>query len=484
MADHAKSDSAAVQAQLDRLAALSPGRDTLGLQRISELCARLGDPQEQLPPVFHVAGTNGKGSTCAFLRASIEAAGLTAHVYSSPHLVRFNERIRVSGKLISDDYLAELLSEVLDHAEGLQASFFEVTTAAAFLAFARTPADACILEVGLGGRLDATNIITAPAICGIASLGIDHEGFLLADEDGVPDMPPLDRIAFEKSGIAKAGVPLVCQKYTSSMLTEIAKQAMSVGAKLLDRGEIWDAVIYDGGLHYRDVKGKLTLPLPRMAGPHQAENAALAVAMLRHQNVISVPESALAAAMEWTRWPARMQRLAKGPLTDMLPAGTEVWLDGGHNIDAGLAVAAHFATDDRRIHLVTGMLSNKDPSAIIAPLSDKLASITVLPVSGHEHHSLDVFQNVVASPLIRHPRAGGGPSPAGSVCPNASETKNGTVLDSRLRGNDEVFEINAAEDTASAFSALKVNPAEQLLLIAGSLYLAGEVLKANHQIPE
>ena len=438
MADFAKSDSAAVQAQLDRLAALSPGRDTLGLERISELCARLGNPQEQLPPVFHVAGTNGKGSTCAFLRGAIEAAGLTTHVYSSPHLVRFNERIRIAGKLIADDYLAELLSEVLDHAEGLEASFFEVTTAAAFLAFARTPADVCILEVGLGGRLDATNIIAAPAICGIASLGIDHEGFLLADEVGVPDMPPLDRIAFEKSGIAKAGVPLVCQKYAPSMLAEIAKQAMRAGAKLLDRGETWDAVVYDGGLHYRDVKGKLTLPLPRMAGPHQAENAALAVAMLRHQNAITVPESAMAAAMEWTRWPARMQRLAKGPLTDLFPISTEVWLDGGHNLDAGLAVAAHFITDDRRIHLITGMLANKDPSAIIAPLAKKIISITVLPIAGHDHHDAAAFVQMAT----------------------------------------------AATDITEAIQSLTIDPEREILLIAGSLYLAGEVLKANNQIPD
>ena len=438
MPDHARSDSPAVQAQLDRLSALSPGRDTLGLERISELCARLGNPQDQLPPVFHVAGTNGKGSTCAFLRGAIEAAGLTTHVYSSPHLVRFNERIRVSGKLITDDYLAELLSEVLDHAEGLQASFFEVTTAAAFLAFARTPADACILEVGLGGRLDATNIIAAPAICGIASLGIDHEGFLLADEDGVPDMAPLDRIAFEKSGVAKMGVPLLCQKYAPSMLAEIAKQVMCAGAKLLDRGEAWDAAVCEGRLHYRDAQGKLTLPLPRMAGPHQAENAALAVAMLRHQNAITVSESALSAAMEWTRWPARMQRLAKGPLTDLLPDGTEVWLDGGHNVDAGLAVAAHFAADNRRIHLVTGMLSNKDPSAIIAPLSEKLVGITVLPIAGHDHHVTAAFGSIAA----------------------------------------------AAADITEALVSLTIDPEQQIVLIAGSLYLAGEVLKANNQIPE
>lgn len=437
MADHAFSDSPAVQAQLDRLAALSPGRDTLGLERISELCARLGNPHEQLSPVFHVAGTNGKGSTCAFLRGAIEAAGLTAHVYSSPHLVRFNERIRLSGKLIADDYLAELLCEVLDHAKGLQASFFEVTTAAAFLAFARNSADACIIEVGLGGRLDATNIIAAPTICGIAALGIDHEGFLLAAEDGVPDMPPLDRIAFEKSGIAKAGVPLVCQKYAPSMLQEIAKQAMKAGAILLDRGETWDAAVYDGGLHYRDVKGKLSLPLPRMAGPHQADNAALAVAMLRHQNAILVPESAMAAAMEWTRWPARMQRLAQGPLTDLLPIGTEVWLDGGHNVDAGMAIAAHFANDDRRIHLVTGMLANKDPSAIIAPLAGKLASIIVLPVPGHEHHSAAAFG----------------------------------------------ANAKAADDMSDAIRSLSIDPERDLLLIAGSLYLAGDVLKANNQMP-
>jgi dihydrofolate synthase/folylpolyglutamate synthase len=436
LADHAKSDSTAVQAQLDRLTALSPGRDVLGLERISELCARLDNPQDSLPPIFHVAGTNGKGSTCAFLRASVEAAGLTCHVYTSPHLVRFNERIRLAGKLIEDEALAALLSEVLDHAEGLEASFFEVTTAAAFLAFSRTPADACIVEVGLGGRLDATNVIAKPAICGIASLAIDHEGFLLVPEDGVPDAP-LDRIAFEKSGIAKAGVPMVCQKYAPSMLSEVAKQAMRAGAMLIDRGALWDAVTYEGRLHYRDEAGKLNLPLPRMAGSHQADNAALAIAMLRNQSAIEVPEAALAAAMEWARWPARMQRLGKGPLTDLLPEGTEVWLDGGHNADGGRAIAAHFADEKRQIHLVTGMLANKNPMAIIAPLTEKLASITVLPVPGHEHHGVEAFGN-------------------GAV---------------------------AAPDIVNALQSLKVDPALQIILIAGTLYLAGGVLKANGELP-
>ncbi|HEX8215398.1 MAG TPA: bifunctional folylpolyglutamate synthase/dihydrofolate synthase, partial [Allosphingosinicella sp.] len=199
MADHAVSDSPLVQRQLDRLASLSPGADVLGLERISTLLSRLGNPERLLPPVLHVAGTNGKGSTCAFLRAAIEAAGLTTHAYTSPHLVRFNERIRIAGKLIEDEPLAGLLAEVLEVAEGVEASFFEVTTAAAFLAFARQPADACIAEVGLGGRLDATNVIPAPAVCGISQLGLDHQSFLGRTLEG---------IAAEKAGIAKAGVPL------------------------------------------------------------------------------------------------------------------------------------------------------------------------------------------------------------------------------------------------------------------------------------
>jgi dihydrofolate synthase / folylpolyglutamate synthase len=444
--DHAISSNPAVQAQLDRLTMLSPGRDVLGLERITELCARLGNPQDQLPPVFHVAGTNGKGSTCAFLRAAIEAAGLSAHVYTSPHLVRFNERIRVAGKLIDDDLLAALLAEVLDVAEGLQASFFEVTTAAAFLAFSRTPADACIIEVGLGGRLDATNIITKPAACGIASLGIDHEGFLLAPEDGVPDMPPLDRIAFEKAGIAKEGVPLLCQKYTPSMLQEVAKQAMRAGATLVDRGESWDAAIYEGRLHYRDSKGKLSLPLPRMAGIHQADNAALAVAMLRHQNVITIPEAALSAAMEWTRWPARMQLLGKGPLTDMLPTGSNVLLDGGHNPDGGAAIAK--VLDGRSpVHVITGMLKNKDAIGFYKCFAAHIASIHAVPVPGHEHHD--------PKDLCRWAKEALGIAAAEPV-------DDVTVALQRLASKGEAVDV----------------------LICGTLYLAGVVLQANDNIPE
>jgi len=276
---------------------------------------------------------------------------------------------------------------------------------------------------------------------------------LLAAEEGVPDMAPLDRIAFEKSGIAKMDVPLVCQKYAPSMLTEIANQAMSVGAKLLDRGETWDAVVYEGGLHYRDAKGKLTLPLPRMAGPHQADNAALAIAMLRHQNAIAIPESALAAAMEWTRWPARMQRLSKGPLVQLVPHA-EIWLDGGHNADAAMQIAkimAEIASPiGNKFNVVIGMLANKDAKTFLELIAPFAHSVRAVPIPGHEHHA--PFDLAILAKL------------AGAV------------------------EVGTAPDVKMAITetAMRSRPGENYapILICGSLYLAGEVLKANNQIPE
>ena len=446
MPDSAKSDSPAVQTQLDRLAYLSPGRDILGLERITAILARLGNPHFRLPPVFHVAGTNGKGSTCAFLRAAIEASGYNVHVFTSPHLVRFNERIRLSGTLIADDYLATLLSRVLDVAENTGPSFFEVTTAAALLAFAEIPADAVILEVGLGGRLDATNIIPSPVSCGIASLGIDHEAFLLSAEEGTPHVP-LDRIAYEKAGIAKSNVPLVTQKYAPSMQAAIGSQAQRHGAIVLTRGETWYAAEYESRLHYRDAHGKLSLPLPRLPGKHQADNAALAIAMLRHQNAICIPDAAYGAMMEWATWPARLQLLGRGPLTGRLP-DADIWLDGGHNAGAGAALADAFA-DDRRLHVICGMLRNKDASAFLSPLIPRMASFSAVPVPDHEHHD---------------PK---------DLCLWMHEA-----------GIEPLYPAHNVKAVLDALFARKMEDGERpAILICGSLYLAGDVLKSEPGIP-
>ena len=297
MADFARSAHPAVQAQLDRLSKLSPAGDRLGLERIVALLDRLGRPQDQLPPVFHIAGTNGKGSTAAFVRAALEASGFSVHAFTSPHLVRFNERLRIAGQLIKDDELAQTLSEVIDAGTGIEPSFFEVATAAALVAFARTPADACILEVGLGGRLDATNVIERPLVTGIASLALDHQQFLGHGLAG---------IAGEKAAIAKRGVPLVTQLYPPAIRRKIENVAQARGAPWLPRGGAWDATVGRGKLRYRDEQGALDLPLPRLPGRHQAMNAALAVALLRHQHVFQLPVAALKAAMGRADWPARL----------------------------------------------------------------------------------------------------------------------------------------------------------------------------------
>lgn len=435
MRDFAISDSPAVQAQLDRLGALSVPQGRLSLEPTRALLSRVGDPHLSLPPVFHVAGTNGKGSTCTFLRAMLEAEGLTVHTATKPHLVRYNERIRVAGSLISDDELAALLKEVLDAGADVAPSFFEVTTAAMFLAFARTKADACVIETGLGGRLDATNVLEQPAVCGIATLGLDHEAFLLSPEDGVPS-DPLARIAFEKASIAKPGVPLVTQGYAEIAAQSVADTAQKLGALHLSRGSDWYAEA-SSGIAYRDQQGTLHLPLPAMPGAHQADNAALAVAMLRHQRQVHVSPEAMGKGIVDARWPARLQRLGAGPLTTLVPKRT-VWLDGGHNPDAGVAIGRHFAGKPP-IHLVIAMLANKNPSAIIAPLTENLASVTVVPIPGHEAHDVEAFAALSPVPVRR------------------------------------------AEHVPAALLSLK---GAGDVLIAGSLYLAGEVLKINAELPD
>lgn len=438
MRDFGRSDDPRVQAQLDRLSALSLPQGRLGLETIRALMERLGNPHRKLPPVFHVAGTNGKGSTCAFLRAMLEAEGYRVHVTTSPHLVRYNERIRLAGELISDAALADVLAEVLDAGEDLGPSFFEVTIAAAFLAFSRTPADVCVVEVGMGGRFDATNVLEPEALaaCGIAALGLDHERFLLAPEAGVPQ-EPMARIAFEKAGIAKPGVPLVTLHHTYPPEARAAAEAVAarVGAPLYPFGiyGAWAAKTGggDGRLIYGEGKAAYfhTPPLG-ISGRHQVLNAGLAVAMLRFQNKVPVSEEAMKAGAAAARWPARMQRLAPGSLT-----GTrEVWLDGGHNPQAGAMLGAHFA--GQRLHLVIGMIEGKDPASLIGPLDASLASITAVPVPGHDWH------------------------PPAAFGPNA----------------------RPASDVPGALAMI---PDDGLpILIAGSLYLAGEVLRLNDELPD
>ena len=436
MADFARSDSAAVQAQLDRLAKLSPGGDRLGLDRISTLLERLGRPQDRLPPVFHVAGTNGKGSTCAFLRSMLEAAGQSVHAFTSPHLVRFNERIRIAGKLIDDGLLAALLKDVLDASDGIDPSFFEVTTAAAFLAFAQTPADACIVEVGLGGRLDATNVIEHPLVCGIAGLGIDHRQWLGRT---------MSDIAMEKASIAKRGVPLVTQRYAPLAAGQVQRKAEEAGAQWIGRGALWEMRILRGRIRYRDRSGALELPMPRLAGRHQAENAALAVAMLRHQHRLTVTDDAFAEGIRNADWPARLQKLGPGPLAKRLPKGSELWIDGGHNASAARLIADHvrqnFAPDVPFV-LLFASLSTKHPRAMLKPFRGLAAEVHTLPVPDHDH-----FLPEQLAALAR----------------------------------ELGFEATANSTLIEALERVK-HPSR--VLIFGSLYLAGEVLKANGEIPD
>jgi dihydrofolate synthase / folylpolyglutamate synthase len=406
MPDFARSESPAVQAQLDRLAQLSPGGDRLGLDRITRLLERFDRPQDALPPVFHVAGTNGKGSTCAFLRAALEASGRTVHMFTSPHLVRFNERIRIAGKLIDDDYLAALLSEVLDASDGIEPSFFEVTTAAAFLAFARTHADAAVIEVGLGGRLDATNVIEAPLVTGIANVGIDHQQFLGTS---------LVEIAGEKARIAKSGVPLVMLAQAPGAEAAILRVADECGAPA------W--------LEARDWTVDPTLR-SSLLGEHQVRNANLAWQMLQQQQILPVGRASFQSGLTLAQWPARFQELAPGPLV-----GTaETWLDGAHNREAAQALAVLLA-DHGPKHIVLGILANKNASGLIAALAPHALSLTFVPVPDHAHHD---------------------PS--------------------------ELAETFGGKAAPSLEDALRDLPEPRL--IAGSLYLAGETLRLNCQLPD
>lgn len=435
MADHAKSDHPGVQAQLDRLSLLSPGRDTLGLERITALLDQLGNPERRLPPVFHVAGTNGKGSTCAVLRAALEADSKSVHCYTSPHLVRFNERIRINGALIGDDMLADYLRRVLDIAEPIGPSFFEATTAAAFMAFAEHPADAAIIEVGLGGRLDATNVIPVPAVCGIAQLGVDHEAFLGCD--------PV-QIAREKAGIAKPGRPLVTMAYPLPIREAIAEVANAADATVLREGSHWHYTRMENSLRIVFGDRSVDAGLPALTGPHQQANAALAIAMILAQQMLHIRPESIEIAPTRAVWPARLQHLPLGPLTAQL-GNRMVLLDGGHNVAAAEALASHLS-GHRRYLLILGMMANKDAPRWLDAMAPCIAGMIAVPIAGHEHHTP---QSLAALAEAR-----------GIPAATASDIRSAIAM---------------AADMPDDMGIIPV-------LIAGSLYLAGEVLRANGQV--
>jgi dihydrofolate synthase/folylpolyglutamate synthase len=423
--DFARSDDPLLDRLLQAAGAQRIKGVDLSLDRIERLLTRMASPHKRLPPVLHVAGTNGKGSTCAFLRAGLEAAGHRVHVFTSPHLVRVNERIRLAGTLVSDAEFAEALADVLRVNAGQPLSFFEAITAAAFLLFAATPADAVVLEVGLGGRLDATNMVPEPLVCGITELSMDHVAIL---------GPTIRHIAAEKAGIAKPGVPLLTQRYPAPVAARIAEVAALKGARLMPRGEAWNAAVHEGKLHVRvGEEDALSLQLPKLPGAHQADNAALAVAMLSVQRALAVPASALRSALLWAQWPARLQRITDGPLFGLLPEGSDLIVDGGHNPSAGKAIAGWAAEQGEGLPLViiVGMLETKDWEAFVKGLPPSARRIGV-PVPGHRHWPPEML---------------------------APET---------------------AADLQEAFARVKT-PAR--VLVAGSLHLAGEFLRLNGPLP-
>lgn len=452
MTDGAMSDDTPARQKvadaLGRLAALHPKLIDLSLGRIERLLEALGRPQDRLPPVFHVAGTNGKGSVVATARAIAEAAGLRAHVYISPHLVRFNERIRLGGTLIADDDLADLLDEVEAANKGEPITFFEITTAAALLAFSRVPADLCLIEVGLGGRLDATNVIARPAAVAIAPVGLDHMDFL---------GPRLIDIAREKAGIMKRDVPAIIGPQSSDAARELMRLARQAGSPAYLFGRHWRSGLVNGEegtgrLVYKDEAGILDMPAPVLVGPHQAGNAGIAIALLRHQTALSIPESAIRAGLGWVRWPARMQRLEQGPLPGLLIDGSELWLDGGHNPLAAEALREtlmRMTEDARPVALVVGLSGSRDPAAFLRPFVGLAESIEAVPIPGIER----------------------------SIAPASIASAASTLgITARL-----------ARSVESALSAIahRSDPAHPpLVLIVGSLYLAGHVLALNGQIPD
>ncbi|MBM3492601.1 MAG: bifunctional folylpolyglutamate synthase/dihydrofolate synthase [Alphaproteobacteria bacterium] len=421
---------------LARLASLHPKTIDLSLVRIKRLLAALGHPERHLPPALHVAGTNGKGSTLAFLRAMLEAAGYRAHVYSSPHLVRFNERIRLAGRLIDDGRLQAVLAETEAANAGWPLTFFEATTAAAFLAFAGSEADILLLETGLGGRLDATNVV-APRLCALTPIGLDHQDYL---------GPTLASIAAEKAGILKPGVAAAVGPQPPEAQAVFDARAARQRLPLHRHGRDWLAEQRGQCLAYRGLKRRLELPLPALPGPHQIDNAGLALACLDLMPEFAVDDAALATGLSKVEWPARLQRLTAGRLPALLPAGSELWLDGGHNPAAAAALArtleAWQTACPRRLHLVFGMLRRREPASFLAAFAALAPQVWGVPI--------------------------GGADPGHAPQTLAAEAW-------RLG-----LPASACTDLTAALAAIaEAREQSPRVLIAGSLYLAGEVLAAN-----
>lgn len=418
---------------LARLKQLHPRLIDLSLDRVFRLLARLGNPHERLPPVIHVAGTNGKGSTVAFLRALLAAHGRTAHTYTSPHLVRFNERIVVAGREIDDRALTLLLGRCEAANDGAPITFFEITTAAAFLAFAEAPADFTILETGLGGRLDATNVVSKPALTVITPVSIDHRTYL---GDTLPE------IAWEKAGILKAGVAAVIARQPPEAMAVIADRAAAVGAPLACEGTDWTVAIGAGGMTWRSAGRSWALPTPALPGMHQLENAGTAIAALDRLPGIDPTAERVAAGLRSAVWPARLQRLSKGALARLLPAGWQLWLDGGHNPGAAAVLVAQLRQwRDRPCYAVIGMLQTKDADGFIEPLAPCLDAIVAVGIPD-EAASFDA--EALAALIGHHHR-----------------------------------DVAACRQVRAALDDLANRRGPARVLICGSLYLAGQVLLEN-----
>ncbi len=408
---------------------LHPKVIDLVMDRVERLLAILGHPEQSLPPVIHIAGTNGKGSTQAMIRAGLEAEGAKVHAYTSPHLARFHERIRLAGELISEPALTALLDECVRANGPDEITFFEITTCAAFLAFARVPADYTLLEVGLGGRLDATNVVARPVLTIITPVSIDHQQYL---GDTLPE------IAGEKAGIIKRGVPVIVGPQEPAGLEVIEARAARLGAPVLAYGQQWNVAEDRGRLIYQDDSGLLDLPLPNLPGPFQVFNAGAAIAALR---ALGCGDVACEAAVSRAVWPARMQRLRFGPLVDMAPL-VELWLDGGHNPAGGAAVAATLARmPARETHLICGMLNTKDVRGYMQPLASQVTRLHAVSIPG-EKNTL----------------------PAEVTCAAARDA-----------GMDAV----TADSVGQALEDIVATSPAARVLICGSLYLAGGVLREN-----